>query len=179
MRQWIVIGVLIVIIVATLWIGPKLRNMVQYNTWDYYTNQRLAELHPSIRGDMEQAINKVQERHGIKVRIGKDGHFRSFDLQRELYNDYQDGGPLAAPPGRSYHNYGLAADLYIIENNQVDYSYEKYQKVADIMQEHGFDWGYEMWGKDKPHFQKTFGYSTDDLAAKRKAQGRGKYLKLA
>lgn len=39
--------------------------------------------------------------------------FRSLELQKELYDKYRAGGPRAAPPGRSAHNYGLAVDIVL------------------------------------------------------------------
>lgn len=38
--------------------------------------------------------------------------YRSCEIQRELYERHLAGGPLAAPPGRSWHNVGLAFDLF-------------------------------------------------------------------
>lgn len=37
--------------------------------------------------------------------------YRSLDEQKELYNKFLAGGPKAAPPGKSAHNYGLAVDV--------------------------------------------------------------------
>lgn len=39
--------------------------------------------------------------------------FRSLVLQKELYDKYVAGGPRAAPPGRSAHNFGLAIDVVL------------------------------------------------------------------
>lgn len=36
---------------------------------------------------------------------------RSFAEQAALYQKHLEGGPLAAPPGQSAHNYGLAIDV--------------------------------------------------------------------
>lgn len=35
---------------------------------------------------------------------------RSFEEQQKLYDAYQNGGPKAAPPGDSFHNFGGGAD---------------------------------------------------------------------
>ena len=43
--------------------------------------------------------------------------FRSLDKQYELYKEYQQGGNIAAPPGRSMHNYGRAVDLKILSHD--------------------------------------------------------------
>lgn len=44
-----------------------------------------------------------------EVRYG----FRSLEEQDALYRKYQAGGPRAAPPGRSAHNFGLAVDVVL------------------------------------------------------------------
>lgn len=43
--------------------------------------------------------------------------FRSLALQQKLYNIHLAGGPLAAPPGRSAHNFGLAVDVQLWISN--------------------------------------------------------------
>ena len=40
------------------------------------------------------------------------GH-RSLAEQQELYDKYLAGGPKAAPPGRSAHNFGMAVDVVL------------------------------------------------------------------
>ena len=37
--------------------------------------------------------------------------FRSLQEQEKLWQIYRKGGPKAAPPGKSAHNYGLAVDV--------------------------------------------------------------------
>ena len=39
--------------------------------------------------------------------------FRSMEEQAGLYAKYKAGGPRAAPPGLSAHNYGLAVDVVL------------------------------------------------------------------
>lgn len=39
--------------------------------------------------------------------------YRSLAEQASLYEKYQAGGPRAAPPGESAHNYGLAVDVVL------------------------------------------------------------------
>ena len=39
--------------------------------------------------------------------------YRSLDEQAALYQTYLAGGPLAAPPGKSAHNFGLAVDVVL------------------------------------------------------------------
>lgn len=37
--------------------------------------------------------------------------YRSLEEQTQLWNTHLAGGPLAAPPGKSAHNFGLAVDV--------------------------------------------------------------------
>ena len=39
--------------------------------------------------------------------------YRSIPEQIELYKKYKAGGPRAAPPGKSAHNFGLAIDVVL------------------------------------------------------------------
>lgn len=39
--------------------------------------------------------------------------YRSLKTQDELYQKYLKGGPKAAPPGKSAHNFGLAVDVVL------------------------------------------------------------------
>lgn len=39
--------------------------------------------------------------------------FRSLAMQNVLYKKHLAGGPLAAPPGKSAHNFGLAIDVQL------------------------------------------------------------------
>lgn len=65
-------------------------------------------LHPIFR----QQLLAFIAASGGKVRIGSG--WRSYEQQARLYADYKAGKPgqaRAAPPGKSNHNFGLAADL--------------------------------------------------------------------
>lgn len=57
-------------------------------------------------------IRKLSKRSGYRIHI-RSG-YRSIEEQAALYRGYINGWPgynLAAPPGRSRHNYGTAADM--------------------------------------------------------------------
>lgn len=58
------------------------------------------------------ALTRLLERSGHRVLIS-DGT-RSREAQKALYERFRAGrGPLAAPPGRSCHEYGFAADIVV------------------------------------------------------------------
>lgn len=67
--------------------------------------------------------------------------FRSMDRSQALYVTYKRGGPKAAPPGYSGHNFGIASDEALIIQpsprrrlrwNEKDYNilYEELEKVG-------------------------------------------------
>lgn len=181
-QAWLIAALVIAILVAMYWneIFKNVKAFMWPKTWDHYTNKRIQELHPSIRNDVAQAINELDNEHGLRVRIGKEP-FRSFNKQNELYAQGRSkpGDKVTwVKGGFSYHNYGLAVDLYIIENGKVDYAMAKYETVAQVMKKHGFQWGYDLWNKDKPHFHKTFGKDLEALKAEKEESGV-KYPELA
>lgn len=59
----------------------------------------------------------------------------------------------------SYHCWGLAIDIAPLKffDTMTDYSAPTFEKIAHIAMDLGLDWGYKMWGVDKPHFQYSGG----------------------
>jgi hypothetical protein len=70
--------------------------------------------------------------------------YRSCEVQRFLYQRYRVGGSLAAPPGRSWHNVGLAFDLY----PRMSGTYASSDRTALIRA----GWR-PLGGVDPPHFE--------------------------
>jgi hypothetical protein len=62
-------------------------------------------LNPQFRQDIQAVLEYSP--HWWTVTHG----FRSLAEQNALWLAYQAGGPKAAPPGKSAHNYGLAVDV--------------------------------------------------------------------
>ena len=50
--------------------------------------------------------------------------------QKELYRKYKSGGPKAASPGSSWHNYAAAIDLVIIQDGQAQWNNDLYTGIA-------------------------------------------------
>ena len=67
--------------------------------------------------------------------------FRSWDQQNTLYQKYLAGGPLAAPPGRSAHEHGLAVDLLAFRDGAPvkDGKDPAYQTLRDLAQRYGLE----------------------------------------
>jgi LAS superfamily LD-carboxypeptidase LdcB len=89
--------------------------------------------------------------------------------QNDLYEigRSKDGSIVTnAKGGSSVHNYGLAIDIIILDStapNGFTYDFD-WDAVHKIAVSYGIEWG-GTWTSfpDKPHFQQTFGYSTDEL----------------
>ena len=148
-------------------------------TWCKWTNEQIESLHPVWRENVNAFINEVQDKTGIKLRIGRfpiPNGFRTPQEQKALKligrsspNDKRK--PVTnAGPWQSYHNFGQAFDISIIYENG---TYEKDGKkaleiikkyVLEIAEKYGFEWG----GKfgDNPHFQMKFNHTTEQLKAK-------------
>ena len=61
----------------------------------------------------------------------------------------------------SNHQLGRAVDI-AFHGELYPSGMELWRKVADSAKKYGIDWGYDLWGTDKPHFQMTE-LNIDDL----------------
>lgn len=150
--------------------------------WDPFTEIRLQQLAPEIRDSARAFINEA-ESIGIFLRIPPDGAFRSFSEQKSIYDKGRTApGKIVtyAKPGQSYHNYGLALDVVEINNGSALWENPQWWKIGALGKKHGFAWGGEWSNPDYPHFEKSFGYSTNNLLAMKNAgQIEGNYIKLS
>ena len=98
--------------------------------------------------------------------------FRSWDDQDALYAQGRSHpGPVVtnAMGGDSYHNWGLAFDCAPLVNGTVDWTAtEKFYQMGRLGERVGLEWGghwttYQISLIDLPHFQYTFGLSTQQL----------------
>ena len=141
-------------------------NFTVEKTWDSKTDSKIQKLHPQLRGRASKFINEVEKRLGKRLRIA-DG-LRTFDEQNALYAKGRTApGNIVtrAKGGESYHNYGLAFDVYYTSNGSIDLKTAIKPEVAKIGEEYGLEWG-GSWAdfKDFPHFQLTKGKTSDLLA---------------
>ncbi|MBW1296439.1 M15 family metallopeptidase [Aquimarina litoralis] len=158
-RNRLLIGVAIVGLVWALY------QPIQKAVWDLVSEMRIQELHPRIRNDVRKFLNEA-EKKGIFLRV-TDG-VRTFTEQDELYAQGRTApGDIVtnARGGESYHNYGLAVDVVPMVNGFPDYNTD-WTPIAEIGKRLGFFWGGDFTSiDDKPHFQKSFGFSTSQLLA--------------
>lgn len=137
---------------------------------DKITIQRIETAHPLIKEELYKIYLGIL-RAGVSVRF--TSVFRSLGLQGDLYKKYKNGGPLAAKPGLSFHNYGLAVDFcLLIDGRAVSWDtsadldgdgVSDWGEVVKVFKAHGWTWGGDWRRKDKPHFQKDLGYKIRTL----------------
>jgi len=135
-------------------------------TWDKYTNIRVQNLEVDLKVKATNFINAVEQELSIKLRITQA--LRTFAEQDALYAKGRTvPGSIVtkAKGGDSYHNYGLAFDVAIVENGGVSYNITP--EIAAIGARYGLEWGGNWTSfKDKPHFQDTKGQSITQLKKK-------------
>ncbi|MCL2611281.1 MAG: M15 family metallopeptidase, partial [Defluviitaleaceae bacterium] len=144
--------------------------------WDHHTINRLKALHPNIQDAAVAFILDAQSK-GIYLRVTSG--FRSFAEQDALFAQGRTtSGSIVtnARGGQSYHNYGLAIDVVefrdgIATTENMLFVNDRWDEIGAIGKSHGFEWGGDWAGfPDRPHFQKTFGFTTAELG-ERQNQG--------
>lgn len=132
----------------------------------------IQDLNPIFRSKLDQ-LTAALAKAGITANV--DSGYRDYGLQAKLYADYQakqagkplpypdvGSGNIAAPPGQSFHNYGLAADLRT--GNAADYA-----RIAQLAQQFGLT---DIPG-DVGHIQMGGGQLGDVLASMNLRPGAG------
>ena len=141
------------------------------STWDHHTDRRIKDLHPELCARTADFINHVERNNGLRLRVTST--YRSFEEQDALYavgrTKYQDDSPVTnAKAGESYHNYGLAFDVVPIDpQGQPVWNSLHWDEIGIAGEYFGFEWGGRWTRPDRPHFQRTFEYTTDELEVMR------------
>lgn len=147
---------------------------------DIPTRQRISLLHPSLRDEMTEIINKINKtlKSGAEVRIIQG--LRGKDDQNLLYSyGRTKPGPRITNIqfGQSYYNFGLAVDIALLVDGKVinwdlksSWDNDKvtdWMECVDIFDSYGWKWGGNWKSlKDYSHFEKTFDYACNDLLIK-------------
>lgn len=111
------------------------------------------------------------------VRLRYTCILRSPEEQNKLYAQGRNGDkkPIVTwvKAWGSYHQYGLAVDIVLMRNEkEVTWDHTAdldedgiadWMEAVEIFKDFGWEWGGDWKNKDRPHFQKTFGKSTEDL----------------
>jgi LAS superfamily LD-carboxypeptidase LdcB len=135
-------------------------------TWDPVTDQRIKQLDPRVQQPATNFVNNTESQAGVQLRVTTG--YRSVEEQNRLYNQGRTtpGNVVTnARGGQSYHNYGRAIDVVIMEDGQPNWQKRIDDNVANIGIQQGFNWGGNWSGgfQDYPHFEMPLGQTIRDL----------------
>ena len=146
---------------------------------DLLTIERIKSMHPILRDQLKNDYLEINKKLPKYVRLRFTHTYRSIQEQNELYatgRTVKGNKVTNAKGGSSFHNYGLAFDIVILLDNDKNATFEgvsyaqdeNFMKVVNFFKSKGYEWGGDFKSfKDKPHFQKTFGKSINDLKTKK------------
>lgn len=130
---------------------------------DQISLERIKELNPyaNVQHTFQSFIEECENTHDITLRI-MEPVFRSFNAQANLYAQGRTKpGRIVtyAPPGKSWHNWGLAVDLCDLENGKVNWGFDM-GKLQSIATKYGMIWGgtFSKGKTDPPHFELHLGH---------------------
>ena len=135
---------------------------------DTITLARIALLHPSIRKEVGDLINKANALLTSHSQIRIVQGLRTFPEQDALYAQGRTtpGKKITnAKGGQSIHNYGLAIDFaLLIDNTTISWDLKKdwdgdkipdWMEVVNVFKNAGYHWGGDWVSfKDYPHIEK-------------------------
>lgn len=144
---------------------------------DSKTLERIELLHPSVRNEAKEIYAEICERLNGKVLCRFVFTLRTFAEQDTLYAQGRTtkGAKVTnAKGGQSWHNYGLAIDIVLLQDkdgndthetaswdNKIDFDGDgvaDWLEVVYVFKLYGWEWGGDWRSfRDTPHFQKTFG----------------------
>ncbi|MCM3772593.1 MULTISPECIES: M15 family metallopeptidase [Priestia] len=140
---------------------------------------KLQDVHEVVQ---EKAYELIQQAYKESIFVMITEGFRSIEHQHKLYSQGRTTpGSIVtnAKDGYSSHNYGLAFDIALLDNNgEVDWTIDRrWNKAGEIGKRIGLEWGGD-WKtlKDYPHFQYTFGLSLPELRSGKAPKNRRQRL---
>jgi peptidoglycan L-alanyl-D-glutamate endopeptidase CwlK len=157
---------------------PEINKTVTPGTlfYDQVTIVRIASAHPKLRDELKDLYMECNNKIVPKGKRLRFTHvLRTFAEQEALYalGRTKPGKRVTnARGGQSFHNYGLAFDIVILEDRDGNGTFETanwdvnalWKEVASFFKSKGWEWGGDWKSfKDYPHFQKTFGKTTAEL----------------
>jgi peptidoglycan L-alanyl-D-glutamate endopeptidase CwlK len=129
----------------------------------------LSSLHPHVASLARQFLDLCAAN---RLTVAVIAAFRSWDDQDALYAQGRTApGAIVtdAMGGDSYHNWGLAFDCVPLRNGVVDWNAtDIFNRMGQLGQQVGLEWGghwttYQVNLVDLPHYQYTFGLTTEQL----------------
>lgn len=150
---------------------------------DKVTLNRIKLLHPIVRNEAEQIYKEICEALTGRAICRFAYTIRTNAEQDKLYSygrtDKSKKIVTKAKGGYSYHNYGLAIDIVLLKDKDGNGTFEtaswetdvdfdgdgitEWEEVVSIFKFYGWEWGGDWKFSDNPHFQKTMGYSIQQL----------------
>lgn len=133
---------------------------------------KIDSLHPKIKAEVQTLVDHINTnvlKSSVKMIVTQG--LRTFEEQDKLYN--QKPKVTNAKGGQSIHNYGLAFDFCLVDGGKViwdtnkDFDGDKvpdWMEVVKTFKDAGYTWGGDFKSiTDKPHFEKTFGHTWQQL----------------
>lgn len=149
---------------------------------DQLTMQRIQLMHPRLRKETENIYREICKALTGSAICRFAFTLRTIAEQNELFAQGRTKpGKIVtnARGGLSYHNYGLAVDIVLINDANRDGRPETavwdvkadfdrdgkadWIECVTIFKQYGWEWGGDWKFSDPPHFQKTFGRSVRQL----------------
>ncbi len=148
---------------------------------DQVSQKRAQLVHPKLREELGKILEDCDKAlTTYKVRLAYT--LRTFQEQDLIYQQgrTRPGAIVTwAKPGYSYHQYGLAVDICLIDptgkmaswDTKTDFDKDgisDWMEVVAIFKKYGWEAGIDWKAPkvDAPHFQKTMGYSVTTLLDK-------------
>jgi peptidoglycan LD-endopeptidase CwlK len=171
------------------------------NKQDAITLTRIQLMHPRLRTELGVIYKDICAALTGKALCRFSYTLRTFTEQDALFAQgrTKPGAKVTnARAGQSYHNYGLAVDVVLLIDKDGNGTHETaswdtttdfdddrladWQEIVRIFKMHGWEWGGDWKFSDKPHFQKTLGYSIKQLqflySGKKFVTANSTYLQL-
>ena len=135
---------------------------------------KIDTLHPLIKAEVLELVTHVNTVILTgKVKMIVTQGLRTFDEQNKLFA--QRPKVTNAKGGQSIHNYGLAFDFCLADGGRTiwdtvkDFDGDKvadWMEVVKVFKAAGYTWGGDFRSiTDRPHFEKTFGHTWQQLLA--------------
>jgi peptidoglycan L-alanyl-D-glutamate endopeptidase CwlK len=147
----------------------------QNNMEDKVTIERIKLLHPKLRDEALVIFNEINEKLTGDWKCRFSSTLRTFKEQEDIYaiGRTKPGSiRTKAKPGYSFHNYGLAIDIVLVNQKSASWDIKAdfdgdgkadWLEAVAVFKKYGWEWGGDWKFFDAPHFQKAFGKSIKQL----------------